>query len=88
MPLYNFKCSKCENVIELNKKISDRDDTESETCPECSTTGFIVRLVSAPLVGYSIATKGYGRGAGEGWKDVLRKIENAPGASKGLSSFL
>ena len=88
MPLYNFECSQCKNVIELNKKIADRDDTVSETCPECSTTGFITRLVSAPLVGYSIAVNGgYGSRVPDGFKEVLKRIhKRAPGSQMDKTS--
>lgn len=91
MPLYNFNCLKCGHTFELNKKISDRDETSSETCPECSTTGQMERMVSAPLVGYSIAVNGgYGAKVPDGFKDVLRKIDaRSPGSRmKETSSFM
>ena len=30
MPIYSYKCEKCEKIQDLTKKIDDRDD-----CPEC-----------------------------------------------------
>lgn len=79
MPVYDYKCYGCDHVFEETKKIADRDDTNGMSCPNCSTaddpsSGKIERLVGSPLVAYSIATAGYGRGAGDGWKEVLQKI--------------
>jgi putative FmdB family regulatory protein len=89
MPLYDYVCGHCSTVTELNRKISDRDSVESETCPECSTVGQMTRQVGSPLVGYSTTVAGgYGRGAGDGWKEVLKKIHSAPGAKQGFSSFI
>lgn len=89
MPLYDYHCKTCGATFEMNRKISERDETGSVACPECATTGQIERGVSAPLVAYSIATSGYGRNIG-GFKDVLTKIhERAPGSQLNkTSSFL
>jgi len=88
MPIYDYNCSHCEKDFDMNMKIADRDNVSTIECPQCSTVGQIVRQVGAPLIGYSIATSGYGRGAGDGWKEVLKKIHSAPGAKKGFSSFI
>lgn len=87
MPVYDYNCSNCGTTFELNKKISERDEISSEVCPECSTVGQINRQVGAPLVAYSIITKGYGRIDG-GFKEVLQKIHSTAGAKKNASSFL
>jgi putative FmdB family regulatory protein len=91
MPMYDFKCSNCEHIFEENKKISERDDTTSLTCVECSTTGSITRMVGTPLVGYSISVNGgYGSKVPSGFKDVLNRIhERAPGSRMDkTSSFM
>jgi hypothetical protein len=78
-------------MFELNKKISERDDTLSDLCPECSTAGLIDRMVSAPLIGYSVAVNGgYGSKVPDGFKDVLKKIhKKAPGSNMDkISSFM
>ncbi len=81
MPVYDYKCGKCDHVFELSKKISDRDETSTESCPECSTVGQIERMVGAPLVGYSVSVNGgYGSKVPDGFKEVLKKIHSAPGA--------
>lgn len=41
MPLYDFKCSKCDKTFELLVKISS-----TPSCPECG--GEIEKLVSRP----------------------------------------
>lgn len=87
MPLYNYQCTECLHIFEQAKKISSRDETLEDVCPECKCVGKVTRQVGAPLVAYSIATSGYGRGAGDGWKEVLKKVHSAPGAKAGYSSF-
>lgn len=87
MPTYDYRCSSCGATFDQHKKISDRDNTASDVCPECTTTGQIDRLVGSPLVAYSIVTKGYGRIDG-GFKEVLEKIQSTAGAKKNTSSFL
>lgn len=91
MPLYNFKCSACEHVFDANKKIAERDDNGATSCPECATVGSIERMLSAPLVGYSISVNGgYGARVPAGWKEVLQKIDSkSPGSKmKQTSSYL
>ena len=82
MPTYDYKCSKCDSVFELSKKISDRDDVSLQNCPECSQTGFIQRLVGSPMVAYSVTVKGgYGNNLPDGFKQVLSQIDSkAPGS--------
>ena len=38
MPLYNYKCRKCEHEFEEFKKIADRNDL---VCPKCGQEVFI-----------------------------------------------
>lgn len=86
MALYDYQCTSCSATFELSKKISDRDDVSNETCPECATVGQITRQVGSPMVGYSIATSGYGRPP-EGFREVLRKIhDRAPGSKMDKTS--
>lgn len=74
MPLYDYTCQRCDHTFELNRKISERDETNDLVCPECSVTGEIARGVAAPMFAYGIVTKGgYGSNLG-GFKDVLEKI--------------
>ncbi|MBU0728374.1 MAG: zinc ribbon domain-containing protein [Proteobacteria bacterium] len=41
MPLYEYQCQSCENVIEILQSISDEPET---TCPDCS--GDLKKLIS------------------------------------------
>lgn len=81
MPYYNFSCQSCDAVFELSRKIADRDEVATETCPECSTVGQITRLVGSPMVGYSVTTPGGYGTIPDGFKEVLRRIhKRAPGS--------
>lgn len=91
MPIYDYKCQSCGEQSEFNRKISARDETSELTCLNCSTTGLFERLVSAPLVGYLVTVNGgYGSKVPDGFRDVLRKIDQqSPGSRmKETSSFL
>jgi len=44
MPIYEYKCSKCEHQFEIIQRISD---IPIKVCPECSQTS-VNKLVSAP----------------------------------------
>lgn len=43
MPIFEFKCTKCEEFFEVIVMASDKDD--SVTCPKCKSTEF-ERVVS------------------------------------------
>ena len=44
MPIYEYKCSKCEHQFEVIQRISDNP---VESCPECNKKS-VQKLVSAP----------------------------------------
>ena len=44
MPIYEYKCSKCEHQFEIIQRFSD---SPLESCPECGQKS-IKKLVSAP----------------------------------------
>tara|TARA_R110002020_G_scaffold364543_4_gene576839 strand:- start:58 stop:273 length:216 start_codon:yes stop_codon:yes gene_type:complete len=35
MPVYNFKCSKCEVIFEIFQSMTERDESPPTHCPEC-----------------------------------------------------
>ena len=91
MPTYDYECKSCSHVFEQVKKISDRDNTSDTVCPECSQISHVQRLLSAPLIAYSVVAGGsYGTSVPDGFKDVLRKIDSrSPGSRmKETSAFL
>ena len=75
MALYDFQCKNCTTVFEMSKSISERDNTDVGECPNCLSKSFS-RLLSAPILAYSVTTKGgYGQ-ASDGWKSVLQRIDS------------
>ena len=44
MPIYDYKCSKCEHEIEIIQKINDKP---KEVCPKCKKKG-LKKQISAP----------------------------------------
>ena len=68
MPIYDYKCSKCEHQFELIQKFSDQP---AEVCPECSKKS-IQKLVSAPSF----------RLKGRGWYETDFKTGNKKNIAK------
>jgi putative FmdB family regulatory protein len=73
MPIYEFKCTKCNSTIEVFQKISDKSPTR---CKKCG--GRLEKQFSAPAVQFK----------GEGWyvTDYARKGSVAEKVEKELSS--
>ena len=73
MPIYEFRCKKCNNQIEVLQKFSDKSPTR---CKECG--GRLEKLISTPAIQFK----------GEGWyvTDYARKGSVAEKVEKELSS--
>ncbi len=73
MPIYEFKCKKCNATIEVFQKLSERSPTR---CKKCG--GRLEKLISAPALQFK----------GEGWyvTDYARKGSVAEKVEKELSA--
>jgi len=73
MPIYEFRCTKCNAIIEVFQKFSDKSPTR---CKKCG--GRLEKMISAPAVQFK----------GEGWyvTDYARKGTVAEKVEKELSS--
>lgn len=73
MPIYEFKCTKCNATIEVFQKLSDKFP---KRCKKCG--GRLEKMISAPAVQFK----------GEGWyvTDYARKGSVAEKVEKELSS--
>src|SRR5947207_14288947 len=73
MPIYEFRCKKCNNQIEVIQKFSDKSPTR---CKKCG--GRLEKLVSTSAIQFK----------GEGWyvTDYARKGSVAEKVEKELSS--
>lgn len=89
MALYDYVCSECKTKTEMSKSIAERDNCADDKCPSCGAVGTLQRGLAAPVIGYSVATKGYGR-LDNGFKEVLGQIHaETPGSRlKETSSHL
>lgn len=79
MPLYEYKCERCEQVFEVRQKFADAPLTEHEGCG-----GSVERLLSAPALqfkgtGFYITdyTKG-SRSGSNGSKTASKETKTAP----------
>src|SRR6266705_4243747 len=73
MPIYEFRCTKCNAIIEVFQKFSDKSPTR---CKKCG--GRLEKMISAAAVQFK----------GEGWyvTDYARKGTVAEKVEKELSS--
>lgn len=72
MPIYDYKCNKCENVFEALVKMADAEQPTKDPCPECGKKAVVRYYIKAtPL------HSGEGIGSTvvpDGFKDVLKNI--------------
>jgi putative FmdB family regulatory protein len=73
MPIYEFRCKKCGNQIEVFQKLSDKSPTR---CKKCG--GRLEKMVSSPAIQFK----------GEGWyvTDYARKGSVSEKVEKELSA--
>jgi len=62
MPIYEYQCNECNNVLDALQKVNDKPLVD---CPECGKNS-LKRLISAPNF----------RLKGEGWYETDFKKEN------------
>lgn len=75
---YEYCCKNCDHEFELvNVPIAKKEDATKEPCPKCGKKTVEVKL-SPPTVSYTGVKTVYQR-AGNGWKDVQKKIAAAAG---------
>ena len=74
MPLYDFKCSCCNNIMTKLNTIENRDDN-TENCPDCNSKSY-VRIVSPVQIvsGVSGQTK-----HSDWFKDKVQEIKKHVG---------
>ncbi len=79
MPTYDYRCTVCGHIFELNVRIADRDAIQP-ICPAChpvcprvgTPLSRAERLPAAPSVCYTLHDR---KKVPEGFKDVLRNIK-------------
>lgn len=68
MPIYEYRCSKCQYQFEILQKINDKC---LETCPRCG--GALTRLISSPAIQFK----------GSGWYITDYAHKNSPSGGNG-----
>lgn len=82
MPLYEYRCTDCENKVEVIQRFSDPDLSD---CTECG--GTLERLLSAPSIRFKgsgwyvndYAAKGK-NGTSKSTKDPEKNVDKSPKA--------
>jgi len=49
MPIYEYKCQKCEHIMEVRHSISETADSLKLKCENCSSSE-LEKLISTPFV--------------------------------------
>lgn len=75
MPTYEYECTKCRKLFELQQKITDKP---RERCPECR--GKVIRLISG---GGGIILKGNGFYATDYRSDAYKKAAKSDSSVDG-----
>lgn len=68
MPIYEYRCGKCQYQFEILQKINDKC---LETCPRCG--GALIRLISSPAIQFK----------GSGWYITDYAHKNSPSGGNG-----
>lgn len=50
MPMYDYKCSKCEHVFTELLSMDNRKDPETKPCPNCNEQNTIEQSLCAPAI--------------------------------------
>lgn len=50
MPIYDFKCKKCEHVWDEMLLYKNRDKPCKSGCPKCDKKGMIERIIGTPIM--------------------------------------
>lgn len=81
MPLYSYKCNKCETEFEQVLKIAEMHLPTTKPCPKCNTEGSVLKTITgAPSLGDPVRL-GL-RKVDNGFKEVMQKIHhNNPGSN-------
>ncbi len=50
MPLYSYKCEKCDRVFDELLKMNDRNLPLESCCPNCNQEGGVILLITATAI--------------------------------------
>jgi putative FmdB family regulatory protein len=77
MPLYEYKCEKCEHTFSDVLKIADRNQPKEAPCPNCKETGGIDQVIGSPRIVAGVGD--FRKGVPDVFKDRLREIKKTAG---------
>jgi len=83
---YHYECGACNKSFELNVIIVQRDTAKQKPCPLCNAIGKIERIIQSPSISYE-GSKTTIRRAGNGWNDVLKKIDRYAGKNSMVDHY-
>lgn len=76
MPLYDYRCEKCDMLWEENLSMSERDAPCNKKCPHCNKKGGVKKHVGGfPSVGVD-ATMTADKKTGGRWGEIMNKIKD------------
>lgn len=80
MPIYTYRCNRCDHVFEKMLKMDNRADPLSQPCPNCGDVGDINMLINARMA--IVPEHALGRiRPHRDWQEHLNRIKrNNPGS--------
>lgn len=75
MPMYDYRCSKCEHQFEEFQKMKDRKKPLKRACPNCGEKKTLNFIIGTPAIcdPIRVGTKRHDKG----WHEVLAKVNKA-----------
>jgi len=76
MPLYDYRCEKCNVIWEENLSVSNREAPCSEKCPHCKKKGGVKKHVGGfPSVGIDTTLTADKKTGGQ-WNEIMNRIKD------------
>ena len=75
MPLYDYRCTKCNHTFEQFEKIDDRNKPSKKPCPSCGKKKVELNIVGAAAIcdPVRIGVKRHDKG----WHEVMSRVNRA-----------
>ena len=79
MPIYDYRCEKCEELWEENLSMSKMNSPTKKPCPHCEETGCVVKHVGGFPGLATDATLTANKKTGGQWNELMGRMKNVVG---------
>ena len=89
MPIYDYRCEKCEELWEENLSMSKMNSPTKKPCPHCEETGCVVKHVGGFPGLATDATLTANKKTGGQWNELMgRSLSTRASSSTSFSSLI